>query len=135
MPARLDLQFLFEGQPRAKVPFKLDVEGKVTEGETDDEGRVSVTIRPTARKGTITVGEGVEKRSYDLALGSLDPVEEITGMQSRLNNLGFWCDVTGDWDDQSRQAMTHFQAQVGLRATGDPDQDTLDRLEALHNGA
>ena len=134
VPARLDLQFMIDGKLQANVPFKLDVEGKVTEGQTDDNACVSVPIRPNARQGKITVGQGVEARSYDLALGRLDPVDETTGMQARLNNLGFWCDVTGNWDDQSREAMAHFQMEVGLPATGDPDQDTLDALDAMQSG-
>jgi hypothetical protein len=134
VPARLDLQFLLEGVPRVKVPFKLDVQGKVTEGETDEEGRVSIPIPPNARKGSITLGKGIEARSYDLDLGGLDPVTEISGMQARLNNLGYWCDVSGNWDDESREAMTQFQTEMGLPATGEADADTLDRLDAMHSG-
>jgi hypothetical protein len=134
VPAQLDLQFLFEGAPRANEHFKIDVAGKVTEGQTDEEGRVWVPIPPNAKKGTITLGEGLEARTYDLSLGKLDPVEEITGTQARLSNLGYGCAVSGNWDDESREAMSAFQTAMGLAVTGEADAETLERLDAMHSG-
>jgi hypothetical protein len=134
VPAQLDLQFLFEGVPRVNEHFKIDVVGTVTEGKTDEEGRVSVPIPPNAKKGTITLGEGLEARTYDLGLGKLDPVEEITGTQARLNNLGYGCTVSGSWDDESREAMSAFQMATDLPVTGEIDSDVLERLDSMHSG-
>lgn len=36
------------------------------------------------------MGEGDEQRKYFVSLGRIDPVEEVSGAQGRLLNLGYY---------------------------------------------
>ncbi len=73
--------------------------------------------------------------AYTLKLGELDPVEEITGVQARLNNLGFHCGaIDGNCGPKTEAALRAFQSQHGLRVDGQPNAATQAKLKALHGG-
>jgi N-acetylmuramoyl-L-alanine amidase len=72
---------------------------------------------------------------FALALGALDPVEEITGVQARLNNIGYHCGrIDGIVGPATRRALRDFQAHQGLDLTGAPDEPTRRRLREMHDG-
>ncbi|MGH7295586.1 MAG: hypothetical protein ACRELB_11660 [Polyangiaceae bacterium] len=54
-----------------------------------------------------------------LAIGHLDPVETIAGVQARLHNLGYPCAVTGAIDDATLVAARAFREKNGLPVPGD----------------
>ncbi|MGO4781865.1 peptidoglycan-binding protein, partial [Lysobacter sp. 2RAB21] len=56
-----------------------------------------------------------------------------SGLQHRLNNLGFDCGgEDGDIGDATRDALLRFQRAQGLAESGEADEDTRARLDALH---
>src|SRR5258705_1003243 len=133
VPAKLRLRILWNDKPRANEQYRLEVDGIVTTGMTDEGGNVVATIAPEARNGNLVLGEGDKAIKYDLFLGHLDPVEEITGMQARLNNLGFYSgEPDGVVGPQTAEALGSFQASVGLPATGKVDAATLAKLRETH---
>jgi len=72
----------------------------------------------------------------DLLIGHLDPVSTVSGIQARLKNLGFHCDVDGVLGPQTKAAISRFRQKNGM-ATGaaDPIDDALrDKLATLHEG-
>ena len=128
-PAKLRVQLLEAGMPRANQSYRLVIDGDVHTGTTDSDGWIEVAIPPTAQTGELTVGNNPLRPPYQLVLGGMDPITEPSGIQKRLRNLGFPCEVTSELDDATRAALAMFQKGEDLDATGDPDHDTLDKLK------
>jgi len=130
VPIRFRLALVDEDGPRSDLKYLLEVDGKLIEGKTDGEGLLEHLLPPTARRGTLTI-DGEEK--IPLVFGKMDPVEEISGVQARLNNLGYGC---GEQDDvmgpQTEAALKAFQKEQELEVTGKPDDATRAKLVELH---
>jgi hypothetical protein len=115
---RLQLQNI-DQQPIANADYVLEVEGTRHEGQTGSGGELEASIPPDARTGRLEV----TTRLYDqdvqlvwtLGLGGLDPVEEATGIQARLNNLAFCCGkVDGDIGPRTQGALRSFCSERSL---------------------
>jgi hypothetical protein len=133
VPAMFRMRLLWDDKPRAGQPFRLLVDGKLTTGQTDGDGKIDVPIAPNAQGGTLTVGEGEEETVFEFNLGYLNPVEDTLGLQARLNNLGFNCGPPdGTLNQDTRAAVGMFQAKAGLDATGEPDAATRAKLVQEH---
>ncbi len=133
VPEKLMVQFKRAGEPRADADYTLDIDGTLSEGKTDGDGKVEVAIPPNARKGKITFRE--EGDEYELELGELDPVSEISGVQGRLRNLGFFAgDPDGQVSPALEGAIRAFQETQDLEVTGDPDDKTRKKLEEVYGG-
>ena len=129
-PAKLKLQLLKNGKPRANEEYVLDIDGTLTDGKTDGDGKVEHFIPPDAKSGRLIMKNG--KEAYDLQLGYLDPVDLITGVQQRLNNLGYDCGgEMGELGERTREALRKFQADNQLQETGEPDNATKAKLKEL----
>lgn len=132
-PETLRLRILEDDEPRANEPYVLDVDGDVTTGTTDPQGQVARSIRPDARRARLTVGEGGAATEYVFQLGELDPLSEISGVQARLDSLGFSCGpIDGKWGPLTRRAVEAFQAHHGLPVTGQPDESTRQKLREAY---
>jgi N-acetylmuramoyl-L-alanine amidase len=123
----------------ANKKYRLTIDGVMTEGQTDGDGLITQKISPSAIKGSLLVwiyddphAPGVP---FPLDLGHLDPVTEVSGVQGRLNNLGFDCGpVDGLMGPDTEDALRAFQAQMGLQVTGQPDSATQAKLLEVHDG-
>lgn len=121
-----------EDKPRKNVPYILDIDGNLTSGKADGDGRIELTIPPNAKTGTLTLDPGtLNERVIPLNLGHLDPVNVDSGVTQRLNNLGFPC---GDGSDEAvlAAALKAFQEKNSLRVTGNVDDATRNKLRDLH---
>ncbi|MCY2954016.1 MAG: peptidoglycan-binding protein [Planctomycetota bacterium] len=124
-PAKLRIMLERDDQPIKNTSYKLDVDGKITQGTTDDKGFVEVSISPMAQHARIEIEDLV----YELELGGLDPVDEVQGVQGRLQNLGFYHgDIDGQLTPDTREAIADFQSWAGIRATGELDDATKNKL-------
>jgi N-acetylmuramoyl-L-alanine amidase len=122
-----------DGKPRANLPYTLMIEGKHESGMSDGAGMIEFRIPPNARDGELIVGKEAGAQHYRLNLGSIDPPSTITGVQSRLNNLGFPCgEVNGDLAEQTVQALKEFQERYALPVTGAIDDKTRGALVREH---
>ena len=124
-----------EDNPRVGVPFVLKLDGVLASGKTNTEGAVEYPIKPDAGTGKLTLeGEdGVEE--YEVQLGFIDPISEVSGIQARLANLGFSCGPSdGELGPLTQEALRTFQKTIGLKDTGEPDQKTIQKLESEHIG-
>ncbi|MBM3790475.1 MAG: hypothetical protein FJW35_09020 [Acidobacteria bacterium] len=129
-PAKLRIRFLdADGQPRAGLPYVLNVDGKLTQDRTDSDGCVVASIPPNARKGLVRLRDGDREEICALALGAMDPVGEKTGARKRLENLGYDC---GHDDEAFDLALRSFQLDEGLESTGQPDDPTQQALLRRH---
>ncbi len=131
VPERLLFQIVEEGQPRANEAYVLDIDGQLTQGTTDAEGAVVEFIPPNARRVRLLLGE--ERQEYVLDLGYLDPIDQLPGVQARLNNLGFDCGaVDGVLGPTTEAALKRFQRAHSLQETGTPDQETKQKLVEVY---
>ncbi len=131
VPAMLRLQFKFGDKPRANEPYTLQIDGKIFTGTTDGEGKIKHPLPANAKRGKVLLGEYQEE--FLLEFGHLDPIEEISGVQARLNNLGFDCGkIDGILGPQTEASLKAFQKQYGLMVTGKIDEQTINKLKQVY---
>ncbi len=131
-PSSLVLHMEQDGKPRANVPYTLTIDQQTFDGVTDAEGKIEVVIPNNARRGRLLVGAVPEQDEYVLALGQVDPIDAWSGVQVRLNNLGYGCEETEHLDEQTREALNAFRAMEGLERSDDIDAPTRAKLMERH---
>ena len=124
-------------QPLANKKYKLTVENRTYEGRTNANGLIQHTIPADAETGLLTAWLGDDDSGvgyvWEVRLGHLDPVEELTGIQARLNNLSFDCGaVDGIYGPFTRSGVEAFQKKYGLQVDGIPGPITQAKLEEVH---
>jgi peptidoglycan hydrolase-like protein with peptidoglycan-binding domain len=71
--------------------------------------------------------------TYRLAVGHLDPSDQISGVQARLTNLGYYRGpINGQLDQPTRQAISSFRASVLHDDSNEMDGALLEALDAKH---
>lgn len=119
--------------PRANVPYVLEIDGVLTDGTTDGDGRIECRIPPGARRGRLVVRPGTSRQeSFTLRLGDMDPVDQIAGVRKRLENLGYRCGRSDEMTPELRAALREFQERNGLEVSGEIEQAFRDKLVELH---
>lgn len=132
VPAMLRLQFFDDAEPRAGVPYTLTIDGIDFAGKTDADGKIEVKIPPNARDGKLLLGPAGHQEVMELELGHLDPVEELSGVRARLENLGFEIGAEeSELGPETAEALRRFQAAYGLEVSGVADDATVDKLREL----
>ncbi len=128
----LKLRLLVKGsddEPIANTPCVLIVENRRYEKTTNAAGNVEEIIRRGAHVASLTIRD-VE---IPLRIGDLDPVEEISGQQARLNNLGYDAGpVDGSDEAKRRSAVEEFQCDHKLKVDGDCGSKTQAKLVEVH---
>jgi N-acetylmuramoyl-L-alanine amidase len=121
-------------EPRANAPYILVIDGAVSEGTTDADGRIEVPIPGNARLGRLTLYPGSEQEeTLALRLGHVAPISELSGVKQRLANLTFDCGEFNERETpQLDAALRAFQTKHGLPVTGQADAATRDKLLAEH---
>lgn len=132
VPVKLRIQFLDEnGDPFAGEPYRLCVDGDTTEGKLDQQGFLDTWIAPESSEGYVLLtGDALR---FDLKLGELDPADEISGVQARLKNLGYDCEVTGQLDQATIAALHRFQDDHDLKRSSTLDGPTWEGIERAHD--
>jgi hypothetical protein len=128
------------GRALSNLSYTLRVGSKTQHGTTDAEGALRGTVPIHIEHGTLTLDS--LQRTWRLKIGHLDPVQNktagdpiVSGIQARLNNLGYWCGkVDGLLGPKTRTALQRFQRAALRRpqADGSPDAQTCTTLEACH---
>lgn len=114
-------------EPLADTAYTLTIGDEIIEGRTDGEGWLEERIPTTAKSGRLVV-ERVPKE-FALEIGSLDPIEEVSGVQGRLRNLGFDPGpIDNIFGPLTSRALADFQQARGLEPTGARDEDTINEL-------
>ena len=121
-------------QPRADLPYVLEIDGRLFTGQTDGDGWIHHVISPGAKGGSLTLEPGTPgAQKMPIVLGGLDPIEENSGIRQRLANLGFAPGTEYDPESEATQAAVKaFQAASGLSLTGTVDDETRQRLRDVH---
>jgi N-acetylmuramoyl-L-alanine amidase len=130
-----------DGQPYTRARYVLTIAGNDKEGATDGNGMIEETIRADVTCATLRAwlrlspDDPEEEFFWSLAPGSLDPVDTITGVQARLNNLSFFCGAVDNIvGPRTKAALRNFQSSAHLRVTGAIDDATRSKLRTLHDG-
>lgn len=127
--------------PMAGRPYTLTVEGRPpVDGVTDGSGLLDEPVPASARSAELRLQRSSDPSAgvlvWTLQLGSLDPDDKVSGVQARLNNLGFFCGkVDGIVGPRTQKALRSFQQQNGLPKTGRIDAATSAKLSGLHDEA
>lgn len=126
---RFRLRLLLNDNPRGNELYNLQIGALTFEGNTDPDGWIDVQIPASETSGTLILNDGNEQ--HHLTFGTIDPIEEITGVQGRLRNLAYLDDgnMTGVWDDATAGALRALQHKNGLPETGEWDSATEDALK------
>ena len=114
-------------QPRPNLQYRLVIDGDSRTGTTDADGRINEPMKPNAKNAQLTIQVGDNIETYKLNLGSVDPLSEDSGIQQRLQNLGFGTAAGGP-----SQTLRAFQRKFGLPVTGQIDDATRNKLKSLH---
>jgi hypothetical protein len=121
-----------DGQPMAGTKCLLTVGDVIYPLCTSGEGMIEKEIPMAAERAKLTIPG--ENGGFTLRIGHLDPVEEASGWQSRLRNLGYY-DGPGDAapdDADLRCAVEEFQCDHGLSVDGLCGPRTQARLLEAH---
>lgn len=118
-----------DSQPVANTPCELHVEDKKYQLTTDGNGKIEQLIPATAESGKLLF----KQIEVPLKIGHLDPVDEITGQEARLNNLGYNAGSSNDPKDaQLRSAIEEFQCDYNLTVDGVCGPTTQAKLKEIH---
>ncbi|MDI6766168.1 MAG: peptidoglycan-binding protein [Bacteroidota bacterium] len=124
------------GNPLANVPYKLQVGNANFEGNTNDKGLLENKVPSNITEGKLTViKQNVLGDNYTwmLKINSLDPIEEITGVQARLTNLGYRCgSIDGIIGPHTEAAIKIFQRKNGLTPNGQLNEETRSKLNEVY---
>ncbi len=133
VPEELNLQMKIDGLPVKNTDYILELDGQEIAGTTDGEGRIVQSIMPSTKSARVVLGEGEDRLEYNLNLGHLDPIDEVSGVQARLDNLGFGLGKTdGELGQNTAAALKSFQEAHDLDPSGELDQATKDALLKEH---
>lgn len=131
VPAKLKMQLFLMGEPRRNEPYTLVLDDEIIKGTTDGDGNLEHFIKPNSRGGVLKLNGG--KEEYPVRVGHLNPIDTISGIKQRLNNLGFYCGDESDEETETfSQALIQFQGDQGLKQTGKVDDATRGKLESVH---
>jgi len=132
-PSKIRIFLKRGGRPRANERYIVKIDGTLTEGITDSQGLVKIAVPPGTKEGEIVIGDNdFNRRVIPLNLGGMDPIGELRGIQKRLANLGFDCEPSGEFDDQTQGAVAMFQKAYDLEVTGQIDDKTRDKIRMEH---
>jgi N-acetylmuramoyl-L-alanine amidase len=133
------LRFLvedFDGTAIGNKRYKLEVGGESFEDTTGGDGLVEQMVSASATEGKLTIWLDDEKTRaimWPLEIGNLDPHEEISGVQARLNNLGFNSGpVDGINGKLTKAAVKDFNAKHSIAGGEVISTDTRNKLKQLY---
>jgi hypothetical protein len=131
VPSKFRLKLVENGKPRAGERYILRIDGVAIAGNLDRQGMLEAAIPGDARHGSLVLGK--DEQIYEFDLGSLDPIDEISGAQARLNNLGYDAgEADGGMNEPTTLALQHFQRDFALAETGEYDDATRSKLREIH---
>lgn len=126
-----------EGTALASRKFQVTVAGKTTSGTLAADGILEQAVPIDVTSGSLKVWvTDTAFEEWELKIGWMDPIGEVSGTQARLNNLGFECgDPDGVLDEDTTWAIKAFQARVGLDPTGTIDDTLRQKLASYYDPA
>jgi N-acetylmuramoyl-L-alanine amidase len=131
---RLVLEDVYE-RPIANAACELagDTEARLT---TDAQGEFEQPISPMVHDVLLTIRDpqtAIHDVQLSVKVGDLDPVDEISGQQGRLKNLGYYSGPMDQPDERLLKiAIEEFQCENGLTVDGICGPNTQKKLKQVH---
>lgn len=119
-------------RPRPNLPYVAAVDGVTSTGRSDGDAYITINVKPNARELKLKVTDGPRTDEYTLPLGAIDPIDQLSGVQQRLANLGYPCGSEQGLGDLTKTALRALQKEMNLDITGEPDEATRQALQQLH---
>ncbi len=120
----------FDERPIVNTPCVLKVGSKTYSMTTSSTGLIEQRILKTAETASLFIRD----LEIPLLIGHLDPVEEFSGQQARLNNLGYNAGTSADPEDlQFKSAVEEFQCDYHLTIDGICGSSTQAKLKEVHS--
>ena len=130
---KLELRLLRNDKPRANVKYRLKIGGEIIDSQTDGDGWLRKPTSATIKTAKLLVpADDSSEEEYELLIGHLDPLEESSGVEKRLDNLGFLIGSSEKQTENLKSALTNFQRKNELTQTADADQATKEKLKQMH---
>ena len=122
----LRLRLLEEDKPRKNLKYTLKIGNQEIEGTTDGDGKLEQKISPAEKEAWVKTEEDV----YYLQLGNLDPTDENSGVEQRLQNLGFLgLDKSAE---KVSSSVKDFKKKNSLGETDEVNEATRSKLLEKH---
>lgn len=122
------------GHALADKAFVVRGAGAPHHGTTDGDGLAAFRVPIRAREVSLTLEEA--GRTFALRIGDLDPIGERSGVEKRLQHLGYLSPPAAergpDDDGALERAIGRFQTASGLTVSGAVDDATRDALLSAH---
>jgi N-acetylmuramoyl-L-alanine amidase len=122
--------------PVANARCVLSLGSETRTVTTDGNGRIDENLPPGADAASLVIHDlqsPFNNMDIPLKIGHLDPVEEVSGQQARLNNLGYFSGKIGEIDEEAlRSAVEEFQCDYNLTVDGICGPNTQTKLKAVH---
>jgi N-acetylmuramoyl-L-alanine amidase len=133
VPTMLRIRVLNKGASFGSARYVLTVDEHLFEGKPGPDGVIEAKIPPGSRAAKLKLITAEQEYEFDVELGSLDPIGEVTGVQQRLRSLGYYAgDADGQAGPQTRAALASFQRDRGLPVTEAADAATKRALEQAY---
>jgi len=116
-----------DGHPKAGVKAVFNLNGKQQTVISKADGSLAVDIDQTdLSEIPLELYEDPSSQEptsqFTVKPGHLDPPDTLSGLQARLNSLGYPCGtVDGIYGKKTRSGIESFQRIMGLAVTGQPD--------------
>lgn len=124
----------YDNTPLANEPYQIKIDNQVFKtGTLDGEGWVKTYLPPGTRAAELGIGEEYSAIVLQLDLGYLNPLAEISGLQARLRNVGYF-DGSEDGQDspEFRDAVRRFRKDRGLAEGDQTDSEFREALKKAH---
>ncbi len=132
-----ELHLVIEGtdaKPLCNKLYELEVAGELYSGKTDDNGciRQKVPASGEVAKLSVYLSDDLKDNLYwRLQMGCLEPVDTLSGVQARLNNLGFNAGIEdGEFGEKTEQAIFAFKQLHNLSGGTEIDQTFTNALKS-----
>jgi hypothetical protein len=135
VPSRLKVRFLDEeGKPYDSIKYVLEVDGVILkDDETTSDGWIKETIPPNAKQGKIIFKRGQHQEVFTVNLGHMNPFDTLSGLQQRLNNLGYSCgSPTGEMKESTKAAVRSFRKKNGMEESNSVDTDLYNKVKQIY---
>ncbi|MAK92061.1 MAG: hypothetical protein CMI13_12605 [Oleibacter sp.] len=126
----------FTGTAMPNLDYELIVNGEKYPGKLDGSGSLKVSIDADAKTGELVIYlDSARKNSlfWQLEFGALENVVDVSGIQARLNNLGYYCaNENGQLDNSTQTAIRQFKAANGLPANAQIEPKLVEKLKQTY---
>lgn len=127
-----------DGQNVSGIRATLVTSGQSLEAIVSEEGILEIDLTDTdEQEGELQVftteASADPSHRFQLQFAHLDPIDTISGIQSRCNNLGFDCGtVDGLLGENTHRGVRAFQSAQGLTDDGKPGPKTQASLQKAY---